>query len=206
MTPLSTRTRSGIIPPLANGDWLTAGEFLRRYEAMPDVKKAELVEGVVYMPSPVSMDDHAEPHLSLAGWLLHYVAQHPDTQGGDNGTVRLDERNVPQPDLLLRRRSGGTSTGTHFVEGPPELIIEVSARVRRSTCIRRRSPTSAMACRSTWSGGRSRTRWTGSCSSTEHTFASKPTRRACSRAAPFRDCGSMLQACWPAMRCASSRR
>ena len=43
----------GDIPSLENGDRLTRAEFERRYEAMPNLKKAELIEGVVYMPSPV---------------------------------------------------------------------------------------------------------------------------------------------------------
>ena len=35
------------IPPLENGDKLTRAEFERRYHAMPNLKKAELIEGVV---------------------------------------------------------------------------------------------------------------------------------------------------------------
>ena len=42
---------SPAIPRLHNGDTLDADEFMRRYEAMPDVKKAELIEGVVYIMS-----------------------------------------------------------------------------------------------------------------------------------------------------------
>lgn len=36
------------IPPLENGDRLSRHEFERRYQSMPDLKKAELIEGVVY--------------------------------------------------------------------------------------------------------------------------------------------------------------
>ena len=39
--------------PLENGDRLTRAEFERRYAAMPRLKKAELIEGIVYVPSPV---------------------------------------------------------------------------------------------------------------------------------------------------------
>lgn len=60
------------IPPLEAGDRLTADEFLRRYEAMPDINKAELIEGVVYMPSPGNAEDHGEPHFDLIGWLFTY--------------------------------------------------------------------------------------------------------------------------------------
>lgn len=41
------------IPLLENGDRLTRPEFERRYAAMPQVKKAELIEGIGSMPSPV---------------------------------------------------------------------------------------------------------------------------------------------------------
>src|SRR3984893_17854521 len=90
------------IPPLQPGDRLTADEFLRRYEAMPEVKKAELIEGVVYMPSPVSSEDHGEPHFDLISWLGIYRIATPGLKGSDNATVRMDQgENVPQPDASL---------------------------------------------------------------------------------------------------------
>src|SRR5437764_11450700 len=92
------------IPPLENGDKLTRAEFERRYSAMPHVKKAELIEGVVYMPSPVSLTHHGEPHGSLMIWLGQYRVFTPGTQLAGNGTVRLDLDNEPQPDALLRIR------------------------------------------------------------------------------------------------------
>ena len=49
-------------PPLKHGEQLTRDEFERRYEAMPHLKKAELIEGVAYMPSPVRTDIHGKPH------------------------------------------------------------------------------------------------------------------------------------------------
>src|SRR5438128_11112923 len=57
------------IPPLEPGDHLEWDEFERRYDAMPDLKKAELIEGVVYMPSPVRLRRHAVPHADLISWL-----------------------------------------------------------------------------------------------------------------------------------------
>src|ERR1700757_3569177 len=89
------------IPPLENGDVLTRAEFERRYEAMPNLKKAELIEGVVYVPSPVRHHAHGHPHTHLIGWLAQYEASTPGVQAGDNGTVRLDLDNEPQPDALL---------------------------------------------------------------------------------------------------------
>ena len=116
------------IPRLHAGDRLTRAEFERRYSAMPNVKKAELIEGVVYMPSPVS-DNHASPHFDIITFLGVYRAATPGVLGSDNGTVRLDGENEPQPDAVLRisPECGGQSRkdGEH-VGGPPELIAEVS--------------------------------------------------------------------------------
>jgi Uma2 family endonuclease len=118
------------VPALANGDRLTRREFERRYEAMPHVKKAELIEGTVYMPSPVHATAHGEPHAHLITWLGTYAAATPGVDVADNATVRLDLDNEPQPDALLRidEDCGGQShiSADDVVEGPPELIVEVA--------------------------------------------------------------------------------
>ena len=122
---------SDSIPFLEPGDRLTREEFERRYAAMPNVKKAELIEGVVYMPSPVRLSGHGEPHFHLIGWLFNYKLHTPCVIAADNGTVRLDEDNEPQPDgmLLLDPVCGGRSSvsSDDYVEGTPELVVEVSA-------------------------------------------------------------------------------
>jgi hypothetical protein len=120
------------VPPLENGDRLTRAQFERRYRAMPDVKKAELIEGVVYMPSPVRSRRHAKPHLILSTWLGYYLSKTPGLSTfGDNGTVRLDEDNEPQPDLylLLPPHLGGGATvdDEDYVAGAPTLVCEISA-------------------------------------------------------------------------------
>ena len=114
-------------PRLQPGDHLTLAEFERRYEAMPDLKKAELVEGIVHMPSPIS-DRHAGPHAILAGWALTYAAAAPAVAVLDNATVTLDANNEVQPDVLLRRTANGASTVSEkgYVVGPPELVIEIA--------------------------------------------------------------------------------
>src|SRR5438094_6328991 len=89
---------NGRLEPLENGDRLTAPEFLRRYEAMPHVKKAELIEGTVYMPSPVRVDVHARPDNLIQTWLGTYAWATPGVGAAANGTVKLDIDNVPQPD------------------------------------------------------------------------------------------------------------
>ncbi len=119
------------IPPLESGDRLTRAEFERRYIAMPHVKKAELIDRTVYMSSPVRVHLHAQPHAYVMAWLATYVAATPYLVLGDSTTVRLDPDNEIQPDALLRieERSGGQSrvSEDNYVEGAPELIVEVAA-------------------------------------------------------------------------------
>lgn len=119
------------VPRLESGDHLTRYEFERRYQAMPYIKKAELVEGVVYVASPVRMANHGRPHAALIGWLMVYKAATPGVDLGDNATVRLDADNEPQPDALLRIEPevGGNSriSEDDYVEGAPELIAEIAA-------------------------------------------------------------------------------
>jgi len=124
-------TPSAPSPPLENGDRLTRTEFERRYEAMPQVKKAELIEGVVFMPSPVRLRRHGRPHSQIITWLGLYAARTPGVESGDNASARLDLDNEPQPDamLIISPECGGRTTisADDFVEGGPELAAEVSA-------------------------------------------------------------------------------
>jgi Uma2 family endonuclease len=119
------------IPPLENGDLLSRAEFERRYTAMPKLKKAELIEGIVYMASPLRFEPHAEPHADLMGWLWSYKIATPGVRLGDNPTVRLDVDNEPQPDavLLIDSRHGGQTriSDDGYIEGAPELVVEISA-------------------------------------------------------------------------------
>jgi Putative restriction endonuclease len=118
------------IPPLRNGDKLDRHEFERRYNAMPGVNKAELIDGVVYMPSPVSFEDHAEHQAFLIAWMIQYRYQTPGVRVGDNATVRLDLGNAPQPDglLLIDPKHGGQVTFENgYVKAGPELAAEVAA-------------------------------------------------------------------------------
>jgi hypothetical protein len=98
-----------LIPALENGDRLSRAEFERRYNLMPDLKKAELIEGVVYVPSPLGYNRHGKPHSKIIAWLEVYAALTPGVEVADNATVRLDLDNEPQPDALLRldEESGG---------------------------------------------------------------------------------------------------
>lgn len=126
-----TTTAAKQTPPLENGDRLDAAEFLRRYHAMPRVKKAELIDGVVFMPSPVRRGQHAEPHSLLVWLLVSYQSMTPGVVCGDNGTVLLDDANAPQPDADLRvlPTHGGQAAVTpdDYLDGAPELVAEVAA-------------------------------------------------------------------------------
>jgi Uma2 family endonuclease len=117
-------------PPLENGELLHSREFLRRYQRMPHIKKAELIEGVVYMGSPVSVR-HSKPDALIQGWLVAYACRHPDVEVHTNATVILDAENTVQPDALLRRlpEQGGLTrvNDDGYLTGPPELIVEVAA-------------------------------------------------------------------------------
>ena len=118
-------------PPLNSGDHLSRAEFERRYTAHPEIKKAELIEGVVYVSSPIRYAKHADPHFDIIAWLGAYRAATPGVKGGDNATLRLDLENEPQPDALLRLEPevGGQSfvSADDYLEGIPELIVEISA-------------------------------------------------------------------------------
>ena len=118
---------------LYNGDRMTQPEFHRRYQAYPDDVKFELVEGVVYMASPLRRA-HGRYHAQLAMLFGLYESKTPGVEALDNVTTILGEESEPQPDLALRVLSayGGRSRETEddYVEGPPELIAEVAYSTR----------------------------------------------------------------------------
>jgi Uma2 family endonuclease len=133
--PASTIVRSeDAVPPaseplLEPGDRLTRDEFERRYKRMPHLKKAELIEGTVYIPSPVRVEKHAKPHNQLGTWLGVYVSETPGVECADNSTIRLDLDNEPQPDLVLMKlpaKSGQARISEDdYIEGAPELAVEI---------------------------------------------------------------------------------
>ena len=118
-----------ILPlPLRDGDQLTSDEFLRRWEAMPDLKHAELIEGIVYMPSPVS-SPHSRFQVRLSHWLATYEDHTPGCEAGMEGTWLMGERNVLQPDTTLRilpQRGGQSRDEGDYTAGAPELVAEVA--------------------------------------------------------------------------------
>jgi hypothetical protein len=119
------------VPPLENGDRLSRAEFERRYDAMSDLKKAEFIEGQVYVGSRVRHRQHSRPHGQLATWLGTYAAGTPVLEAGNSGGIRLDLDNMPRPDvyLMIEPQFGGQAriSADDYVEGAPELIAEVAA-------------------------------------------------------------------------------
>jgi Uma2 family endonuclease len=122
---------SGSVPPLENGDHLSAHEFLRRFEAMPELKKAELIQNIVHMASPVRTDLHGEPDGLIQTWLGLYASRHPGVRHATNATLRLGPDDVPQPDAVLFRdpASGGRASidAKGYLCGAPELVVEIAS-------------------------------------------------------------------------------
>ncbi len=127
-----TTTSPQTIPLLENGDRLNRYEFERRYAAMPYQKKgsnkAELIEGLVYMASPLRFESHAKPHGNIIGWLWNYSIATAGITLGIEPTVRLDLDNEFQPDAVMFIPGRGANiTKDDYIEGMPELVVEIAA-------------------------------------------------------------------------------
>src|SRR5262245_64828929 len=126
----STALHGRHLPPLEAGDHLDQATFHARYEAMPPDFRAELIGGVVFVPSPLRKE-HGSHHALVMGWLIHYSIATPGTETLDNTTTVLDDDSEPQPDaalLIEPARGGQTSVSEEgYVTGSPELIVEVAS-------------------------------------------------------------------------------
>lgn len=117
---------AGGVPPLQPGDNLGREEFLRLWQQHPEIKRAELLAGVVYMPSPLSVQ-HGNADNRVGTLFGYYALQTPGTEAGNNATTMLLE-DVPQPDVHLRilpECGGATELSGPYLAGPPELIAEI---------------------------------------------------------------------------------
>ena len=120
------------VPPLVAGQRLDQPTFHARYEAMPPGTQAELIDGVVFMPSPEG-PRHARAQVPGIVWLSYYAENTPGVEVLDNATVILGPKNEPQPDAGLRiLPEYGGRTGVHqrFLRGAPELLLEVAHATR----------------------------------------------------------------------------
>ncbi|MBE9055822.1 Uma2 family endonuclease [Sphaerospermopsis sp. LEGE 08334] len=123
---------STLIFPLTNGDKLNRYEFERRYDSTTNVKKAELIEGIVYiMPAALRFRSHGQPHARILTWLGNYEVLTPGVELAVEPTVRLDFDNEPQPDavLIITPEAGGQTkiSEDDYIEGAPELVVEIAA-------------------------------------------------------------------------------
>jgi hypothetical protein len=59
--------QSAAVPPVANGDNLDRLEFERCPNTMPEVNKAERIEGVVYLSAPVKYGHHSRTKKGPVG-------------------------------------------------------------------------------------------------------------------------------------------
>lgn len=118
------------LPPVEAGDHLDQPTFHARYKAMAEDFRAELLGGIVLVPSPLRKE-HGKHHALVMGWLTHYWIATPGTEPLDNATAILSDSSEPQPAaaLIIDPACGG-QTGLSedgYVTGPPELIVEVAS-------------------------------------------------------------------------------
>ena len=127
------RRKPETLPPLEAGQRLDQGTFHERYEAMPPDTRAELIGGIVHMPSPLS-PDHARFNSPIGAWLEYYAESAPGIEVLVNASTLLDKRGETQPDVLLRivDECGGQSQDQgRYIVGGPELVVEIARSSRR---------------------------------------------------------------------------
>lgn len=113
-------------PPLEPGDKLTRQQFLARWELHPEIKRAELIGGIVFMPSPVSLD-HGDMENDVGAWVGVYKAATPGTAAGHSTTTFLRDDTL-QPDLNLRilpEYGGGSRVEEKYLAGRAEFLTEI---------------------------------------------------------------------------------
>lgn len=125
---MATMQKSRKVPALENGDRLDQKTFHKRYQAMPEGKRAELIGGIVYLPSP-QKTPHGRSQQRVLRWLGEYEENTPGTEVLVNSTNILGEKSEPEPDgclLILPECGGQTGEEDGYITGAPELIAEIS--------------------------------------------------------------------------------
>ena len=119
-------------PPLVAGQRLDSVTFHERYERMPPNTRAELIGGVVYMPSPLSLA-HGDVNAPIVTWLSITKGGRPasgrrsirrpgwTTWGSRNPTARSGS----SPNAAAGRRPIASIS-----LGPPELVVEIARSSR----------------------------------------------------------------------------
>jgi len=127
------RPETRLVPPLVPGQRLDQPTFHERYLAMPPETRAELVDGVVHMPSWLLSYEHGNRDDSIGGWLFQYRRRTKGVSGAANATTILGPFSEVQPDRQLRilaDRGGQSRIEDGYVAGAPELIVEVAQSSR----------------------------------------------------------------------------
>ncbi|HEX8199664.1 MAG TPA: Uma2 family endonuclease [Isosphaeraceae bacterium] len=125
--------KTATLPPLVAGQRLDRATFHARYEVMPASTRAELIGGIVHVPSPLS-NDHAEGNVAPVVWLDHYVEFTPGLRLAINPSTFLDDESEPQPDVTARipaELGGQSRIEAGYIAGAPELVIEIARSSRR---------------------------------------------------------------------------
>jgi len=122
------RPETAALPPLTAGQRLDRATFHARYEAMPSGTWAELIDGIVSMPSPLGVE-HNNPHCNVGLWLGYYRVATPGVRDANNATTFLGDRDEVQPDGSLAipiERGGRMGRDGRYFAGPPDLVVEVA--------------------------------------------------------------------------------
>jgi Uma2 family endonuclease len=126
LTAPTSRPVESLFPQLEAGDHLDQPTFHERYKAMPEDVRAELIGGIVVIPSPLRLN-HGTVHAKLIAWLVHYEMMTPGARAADNATDILGRNSEPQPDAMLFIEGGPARENDEgYVVGPPEFIAEVA--------------------------------------------------------------------------------
>jgi Uma2 family endonuclease len=110
---------------LENGDVMSREEFHRRYSECEALERVELIEGVVYMPSPIKFEGHADEQSMLLEWLMVYARGKDDLRAIGPASLLLDDQNEPEPDAMLFRLRDDRFEGG-YIKGAPELAVEIA--------------------------------------------------------------------------------
>jgi Uma2 family endonuclease len=95
------------------------------YFLIKEGQKADLIDGVIYMSSPDNTDAN-----SLFMWLGRLIGDYVEERElgevyGSRVAFRLEEHQSPEPDIAFVRADRLHIVQRGFVDGPPDLAIEI---------------------------------------------------------------------------------